>query len=164
MTAVGQVAFTRRYWKCTCGQDGSYAADELLGVSGQRYTKSVRKHCCRLAADASFASTSEHLHELLGVDVSPETTRAMASVGPPAEAGTIMVTGREGQDWAMAGDAAAKATTLAATRSHRRGGFIVSSRPELTPQARASSMALPRRSTISPIWSSVTMKGGANST
>src|SRR5882724_11978776 len=77
MTAVGQVAFTRRYWKCTCGQDGSYAADELLGVSGQRYTKSVRKHCCRLAADASFASTSEHLHELLGVDVSPETTRAM---------------------------------------------------------------------------------------
>src|SRR5882672_5097084 len=30
--------------------------------------------------------------------------------------------------------------------------------------AKASSSALPRRSTISPIWSSVTMKGGASST
>ena len=32
------------------------------------------------------------------------------------------------------------------------------------PQARASSIALPSRSTISPTWSSVTMNGGASST
>ena len=69
MTAVGEVGFTRRYWKCTCGGDGSYAADALLGVEGLRYTKTVQKHCCRLAADLSFAGTSENLHEMLGVNL-----------------------------------------------------------------------------------------------
>lgn len=75
MTAVGPVAFRRRYWKCLCGADGSYAADAILGVEGQRYTKAVQKHCCRLAAGASFASASEDLHEMLGVDACPETVR-----------------------------------------------------------------------------------------
>jgi hypothetical protein len=77
MSAVGEVAFTRRYWKCSCGGDGSYAADALLGIEGKRYTKTVQKHCCRLAAETSFASTSEHLHELLGVDLCPETVRTL---------------------------------------------------------------------------------------
>jgi hypothetical protein len=77
MSAVGAVVFTRRYWKCTCGGDGSYAADELLGVEGHRYTKTVQKHCCRLAADTSFASTSKLLYELLGADLCPETVRTM---------------------------------------------------------------------------------------
>jgi hypothetical protein len=77
MSAVGSVTFTRRYWQCRCGSDGSYAADTLLGVEGERYTKTVQKHCCRLAAETSFASTSEHLHEMLGVDVCPETVRTM---------------------------------------------------------------------------------------
>ncbi len=77
MSAVGEVVFTRRYWKCTCGSDGGYAADELLGVDGLRYTKTVQKNCCRLAAETSFASTSEHLHEMLGVDLCPETVRTL---------------------------------------------------------------------------------------
>lgn len=77
MSTVGEVVFSRRYWKCTCGRDGGYAADELLGVNGLRYTKTVQKHCCRLAAETSFASTSEHLHEMLGVDLCPETVRTM---------------------------------------------------------------------------------------
>ena len=77
MTAVGEVAFTRRYWKCNCGNDGAYAADALLGVEGKRYTKTVQRHCCRLAADTSFASASKVLHELLGVDLCPETVRTM---------------------------------------------------------------------------------------
>jgi len=77
MTAVGDVTFTRRYWKCTCGSVGSYAADALLGVEGERYTKTVQKHCCRLAADTSFATTSEHMGEMLGVDLCPETVRTM---------------------------------------------------------------------------------------
>ena len=77
MTAVGDVAFTRRYWKCTCGSAGAYAADALLGVEGTRYTKTVQKHCCRLAADSSFATTSENLHEMLGVDICPETVRTI---------------------------------------------------------------------------------------
>jgi hypothetical protein len=77
MSAVGAVAFTRRYWKCTCGAEGAYAADTLLGVEGKRYSKTVQKHCCRLAAETSFASTSEHMHEMLGVDLCPETVRTM---------------------------------------------------------------------------------------
>jgi hypothetical protein len=77
MSAVGVVAFTRRYWKCTCGADGSYAADALLGVEGQRYTRTVQKHCCRLASETSFAATSEHLDEMLGVQLCPETVRAL---------------------------------------------------------------------------------------
>lgn len=77
MTGVGDVAFTRRYWKCTCGSDGAYAADALLGVEGARYTKTVQKHCCRLAAEISFAHTSDNLHEMLGVDVCPETVRTL---------------------------------------------------------------------------------------
>jgi hypothetical protein len=75
MSAVGEVIFERRYWKCTCGADGSYAADALLGVEGERYSKTVQKHCCRLAAEISFASTSENMHEMLGVDLCPETVR-----------------------------------------------------------------------------------------
>jgi hypothetical protein len=76
MTAIGAVAFTRRYWQCAaCGADGSYAADELLGVAGQRYTKVVQMHACRLAGGESFASASEDLREMLGVDLCPETVR-----------------------------------------------------------------------------------------
>jgi len=75
VSAVGTVAFRRRYWKCTCGADGSYAADAILGVEGQRYTQTMQKHCCRLAADRSFASASENLQALLGVSVCPETVR-----------------------------------------------------------------------------------------
>jgi len=77
MTAVGGVLFSRRYWKCTCGSEGSYAADGLLGVEGKRSTTTVQKHCCRLAADLSFAGTSETLHEMLGVDLCAETVRTI---------------------------------------------------------------------------------------
>ena len=77
MSAVGEVVFTRRYWKCMCGTDGSYTADELLGVAGKRYTKIMQKHCCRLAAETSFAATSELLHEMLGAALCPETVRTM---------------------------------------------------------------------------------------
>jgi len=77
MSAVGEVIFRRRYFKCTCGSEGSYAVDSLLGIEGLCYTKTVQKHCCRLAADTSFASTSENMHEMLGVDLCPETVRTM---------------------------------------------------------------------------------------
>ena len=42
-----------------------------------RYSKVVQKHGCRLAADVSFAATSEHLREMLGVRLAPETVRAV---------------------------------------------------------------------------------------
>src|SRR5690242_1111341 len=75
MSAVGDIVFTRRYWKCTCGSDGSYACDPILGIEGERYSKTVQKHACRLGAETSFASTSEHLREMLGVKLCAETTR-----------------------------------------------------------------------------------------
>ena len=74
-TAVGDVAFVRRYWKCVCGSGGSYAVDAVLGVEGERSTKTVQKHLCRLSADTAFASASEHMHEMLGVKLCPETVR-----------------------------------------------------------------------------------------
>src|SRR4051812_10485025 len=52
----------------------------------------------------------------------------MGSVGPPAEAGTIMLTGRVGQVSAEA--AGAKNATHATTPRSRRRGFIVSSRAQ----------------------------------
>jgi hypothetical protein len=67
---------TRRYWQCRCGVAGAYAADEVLGLEG-RFSQTVQKHCCRLAADVSFAATSEHLREMLGVRLAPETARAL---------------------------------------------------------------------------------------
>jgi hypothetical protein len=77
MSAVGDVVFTRRYWKCSCGEAGAYAADAILGVEGKRSSKTVQKHCSRLAADLSFVLTSENMHEMLGVDLAPETVRTM---------------------------------------------------------------------------------------
>ncbi len=49
----------------------------MLGVAGDRTTQTVQKHCCRLAAETSFASTSEHLREMLGVQLCPETVRTL---------------------------------------------------------------------------------------
>jgi hypothetical protein len=77
MTAVGEVSFRRRYWKCTCGSEGSYAVDALLGVTGERSTITVQKYCCKLGAELSFAGTSEALHEMLGIELCPETVRKL---------------------------------------------------------------------------------------
>jgi hypothetical protein len=87
------LTISRRYWQCRCGADGGYAADEVLGLEG-RFSHVVQKHSCRLGADLSFAKASEHLREILGVRVSPETVRgiaeshgkAMASFQPKDEA------------------------------------------------------------------------------
>jgi Uncharacterised protein family (UPF0236) len=77
VTAIGEVSFTRRYFQCTCSREGSYAADVLLGIEGKRSTKTVQKHCCKLAAELSFAGTSETMRDMLGVALSPETIRKM---------------------------------------------------------------------------------------
>jgi hypothetical protein len=71
---VGVITIQRRYWQCRCGRDGSYAADDVLGLSS-RYSKTLQKHSCRLAADVSVATTREHLREMLGVSVSAEAVR-----------------------------------------------------------------------------------------
>jgi hypothetical protein len=75
LTKIGEVRFTRRYWKCTCGRDGGYAVDGLLGIDGERRTKALERHLCQLGAEMSFARTAETIEDLLGVELSPETTR-----------------------------------------------------------------------------------------
>ena len=76
VSSVGVVSMTRRYWQCRCGEPGAYAVDELLGIDS-RYSTVVQKHACRLAADTSFAKTSEHLDEMLKVKVCAETVRTL---------------------------------------------------------------------------------------
>lgn len=83
MTAVGVLNLTRRYWQCRCGVEGAYAADAVIGLT-QRFSKVLRKHCCRLAADVSFAKSREHLWQMLGVRLAPETLRGL--VGTHAKA------------------------------------------------------------------------------
>jgi hypothetical protein len=76
VSSVGVMAIRRRYWQCRCSREGSYAVDEVLGLTS-RWSKVLQKQMCRLAADTSFAITSEHLKELLGVQIAPETVRTM---------------------------------------------------------------------------------------
>ena len=78
MTTVGVLSLKRRYWQCRCGTAGAYAADAVLGLS-QRFSKVVQKHCCSLAADVSFAKASEHLCQMLGVRLAPETVRVLVA-------------------------------------------------------------------------------------
>jgi hypothetical protein len=77
ITAVGEIHFKRRYWKCCCGEAGAYAVDAFLGVEGEHASKIVQKHCCRFAAKESFAETSTDLFETLGVKLCPETIRTL---------------------------------------------------------------------------------------
>ena len=70
------IAIRRRDWQCPCGSDGGYADDELLGLNG-RFSRVVPRHCCRWAADPSFAATGEHLKEWLAVSIAPETVRTL---------------------------------------------------------------------------------------
>ena len=70
------MTITRRYFQCPCGLPGSYAVDGVLGLAG-RMSRVVQKHGCRLAAEVSFASTQEHLREMLGVRLGAETIRQM---------------------------------------------------------------------------------------
>ena len=77
MTSVGVLSVTRRYWQCRCGADGGYAVDAVIGL-GSRYSRVVQRHCCRLAADGSFARASDTLWALLDVRLAPETVRQVA--------------------------------------------------------------------------------------
>lgn len=74
-TCLGSLAVRRRWWgsRCPCSP-GAYHADAALGLDGGLSPRLQRK-ACRLAADVSFATTAEHLRELLGVSPASETLR-----------------------------------------------------------------------------------------
>jgi hypothetical protein len=140
MTAVGPVTFTRRYWQCRCGSAGAYAADALLGVDGRRYTKAVQKHCCRLAAETSFAATSAHLRALLGVELCPETVRTMVEGHGQAMA-RFQATDTAGAQAFQAAAGAVEFTTDAGKVHTREEGWkdlkiaVVAKRPAGAPTA-----------------------------
>ena len=77
MSCVGELRLSRRYWKCRCGAEGNYAADEVVGVEGH-LTVPLQKHVCRLTADVAFAKAAEHLAAILEVSLSPETLRKVS--------------------------------------------------------------------------------------
>lgn len=52
--------------------------DERLQVDS-RFTRVLQKRTCKLAADTSFAATSEHLKDLLGVSICAETVRTLCA-------------------------------------------------------------------------------------
>ncbi len=79
MTTVGVLSLKRRYWQCRCGAEEFYAADALIGLN-HRFSRVVPKQCCRPAADMSFAKSSEHLRQMLGARVAPETLRALVAL------------------------------------------------------------------------------------
>lgn len=64
----------RRYRACSCVEGGSCAADDPIGLEGS-CSRTLQKHCCRLASDASFRSSGEHLSEMIGVRMCAETVR-----------------------------------------------------------------------------------------
>jgi hypothetical protein len=65
----------RRWWGPRCGcAPGGYLADSALGLDGGLSPR-LQAKACRLAADVSFATTVEHLKELLGVAPAAETVR-----------------------------------------------------------------------------------------
>jgi hypothetical protein len=78
VSSIGVVTIKRRYWQCRCSREGSYAVDEVLGLVG-RWSKVLQKQMCRLAADTSYAATGDHLKELLGVQIAPETVRTLTT-------------------------------------------------------------------------------------
>jgi len=75
-TTFKEIEIRRRYWQCRCGSDGGYLADDILGLQG-RHSRVLQKHACRLAADVSFAKSSEHIEEMLLVKICPETLRTI---------------------------------------------------------------------------------------
>ncbi len=78
VSAIGVIPIRRRYWQCRCEVAGNYAADAVLGIDW-RFSRVVQKHACRLAADVSFAKTSEHLAAMLNVRVAAETVRTLVA-------------------------------------------------------------------------------------
>src|SRR5262249_16816216 len=58
-------------------QHGCYAADGVLGVDGEGSTKIVQKDCCKVGAGEWVAGTGPTLHEMLGIELCPETVRKL---------------------------------------------------------------------------------------
>ena len=72
------------YFDCRYCAAGEYPADGRLGVGGG-HTRQARRLLCLAGTSWSFAAASEHLHEMCGLKVAPNTVRNVCQ----AEAGRV---------------------------------------------------------------------------
>lgn len=74
MTAAGEIRFSRIYFRCSKCTEGTFAADERVGISG-RYSPQSQRLICLAGASWSFDVASERLEEFCGLRVSDNTIR-----------------------------------------------------------------------------------------
>ena len=77
VTLLGNCEYSRNYYNCECGE---YAIpkDEMLNVSGTKFTQVVKRVTSQIAASDSFRDTSANLKYLCGIDVSAKEAERIA--------------------------------------------------------------------------------------
>ena len=89
VTLLGECKYKRNYYGCDCADNyniGSEAGrneyavpkDEKLGVSGTKFTETVKRVTAQIAASDSFKDTSANLKMLCGIDVSAKECERIA--------------------------------------------------------------------------------------
>ena len=89
VTLLGECKFDRNYYGCDCADNHSAAAeneghvyavpkDVKLGVSGTKFTETVKRVTAQIAASDSFKDTSANLKMLCGINVSAKECERIA--------------------------------------------------------------------------------------
>ena len=74
MPVAGEIRFSRIDFRCSSCTEGTFAADERVGISG-RYSPQSQRLICLAGASWSFDVASERLEEFCGLQVSDNTIR-----------------------------------------------------------------------------------------
>jgi len=77
MTTAGELHLSRIYLRCVKCSDGSYAADDRLGIGG-RYSSGVQRLACLAASSWSYDISSDRLAELCGIRIGDGAIREIA--------------------------------------------------------------------------------------
>jgi hypothetical protein len=77
MTTAGELNLSRIYLRCVKCGDGSYAADDRLGIGG-RYSCGVQRLACLAASSWSYDISSDRLAELCGIRIGDSAIREIA--------------------------------------------------------------------------------------
>jgi hypothetical protein len=90
VTLLGEFKFERNYYACDCAENDSrngdasvrneYAVpkDEKLGISGTKFTETVKRVTAQIASSDSFKDTSANLKMLCGIEVSVKECERIA--------------------------------------------------------------------------------------
>jgi len=77
MTTAGELNLSRIYLRCVKCGDGSYAADDRLGIGG-RYSCGVQRLACLAASSWSYDISADRLAELCGIRIGDSAIREIA--------------------------------------------------------------------------------------